>query len=226
MRSCSRLGRPDQNSIDGRDDLVAAPEGRSRHLAGEVSASSRASRSARSIGARLRRGVRAELASARAGGEVRVGLRLRELDRLALDPHRPVHRRPVVRQRHARVGGDLLRLRRLVVGVEAERSAHQHDPPAARGRAQHRRVRLLDAGLGVPAREGGDRVRPEPGRSASRRSPRAWAMMLAGARPLLDWIDERLAAAEARATGAPDRVPRARLGGRSAACRPITERRG
>src|SRR5690606_3028236 len=125
-----------------RDDAEPAPARRARHLAAFVLGlelrQPRLEGIPRVQRLRLPRRPRAQLAAARAAGEVGVGLGVIDDLDVALDPHlhAVAHTRPVEQQRGARIGLQFAALAPVQVGVEHEAARvtglQQH---GARGRA-------------------------------------------------------------------------------------------
>ena len=103
--------------------------------------------SRRSTTATLRRGERAQLASAGAAVRVGLGLLARRALHRALDPHLTPEQLPVEQQRRARVGGELAALAALVVREE-------HEPVVAGLLDQHHSHRRGSVGRGRGQRGG------------------------------------------------------------------------
>src|SRR5262249_51702217 len=118
---------------------------------------------------RLVRGPGADLAAARATGEVGVGFLRRRLFHRSFEPHLAAQRLPVEQQSALGMADQLLALGALMVGVKAEARPVEplEHPHAQRGRAvrPHRRqahgrriVGLALFGLGVPFAEQFERI--------------------------------------------------------------------
>ncbi len=89
----------------------------------------------------LRRGPGADLAVARTGGEISVGLGLADERGSTLDPHLPLQRFPVQGQRGTRIMSQLDALATVGVGVEREAARESAAFSAGRGAATARPTR-------------------------------------------------------------------------------------